>query len=350
MRNTKRVLICGSDFSCGGGVVAVSKNYMNHSDWEEFEVKYLATHINGNALKKIGIFIAAYFKIIGLLIANKIDIFHLQVCDGGPFYRKSIVLFTAKFFRKKVILHHHTDYTEFFGTLSGIKERIVRKALKRADINIVLGNNLINVIKQFEPEARVTVLHNAVPVEKEFSFHKDADTILFLGWLMERKGVMDLLKAVEQIDPQLDSNIKIALCGIAEDEIYKKICDSKVYKRIIHVGWVDQVEKSKIFERTMINVLPSYREGLPMTILETMADGIPSIASNISTIPEVIIDCENGLLISPGNVDELAEKILMLCNDRQKRYELSKSAYLTVKESFETGVHIGNLKEIYRGI
>ena len=52
--------------------------------------------------------------------------------------------------------------------------------------------------------------------------------------------------------------------------------------------------KNRIYKTIAINVLPSYNEGLPMSILETMAYGIPSITTNIASIPEVVVDGVNG--------------------------------------------------------
>ena len=56
-------------------------------------------------------------------------------------------------------------------------------------------------------------------------------------------------------------------------------------------------------EHAMVNILPSYNEGLPMTILETMAYGIPNISTSIASIPEVLHNNDNGFLVKPGDID-----------------------------------------------
>lgn len=345
-----KVVMCGSALSNGGGVVAVTKNYLEYNDWDNVEIKYVVTHINGSALKKILVFISAYLKILGLLISNKVDIFHLHTCDGGPFYRKSIILSTAKLFNKKVVLHHHTDYTEFFSSISGFKKKIVRRALKNADVNIVLGNNLVHVITNFEPKAKVYVVYNSVVQIHEYKYNENADTILFLGWILERKGIFDLLEAVKSIDEVLPSQIKIALCGIADDEHLKRIHEMGLKNRISHIGWIAGAEKDELLKRTIVNVLPSYREGLPMTVLETMALGIPNIASNISTIPEVIQNGENGLLVSPGDVSQIAYFIKQVVLEESLRKKLSHNSYETIKSRFEISKHIEAITTIYKNL
>ena len=342
-----KVVMCGSALSNGGGVVAVTKNYLEYNEWDHVEIKYVVTHINGSALKKICVFVSAYLKILGLLFRNQVDVFHLHACDGGPFYRKSIILFTAKLFKKKVILHHHTDYTEFFGSISGLKAKFVKRALKEADINIVLGQNLIPVVKGYEAKAKIHVLYNAVLQKEKYCFNQDADTILFLGWLLERKGIFDLLQAVKQIEQLLPNNIKIALCGLADDMTLTRIREYGLDERISHIGWIDGIEKKELLNKAIVNVLPSYREGLPMTILETMAMGIPNIASKISTIPEVIKDKENGLLVEPGNIDQISDCIRTVVLNEQYRRKLSEQSFDTIKEKFELKKHIDTVNSIY---
>jgi glycosyltransferase involved in cell wall biosynthesis len=114
------------------------------------------------------------------------------------------------------------------------------------------------------------------------------------------------------------------------------------------VGWVSGEEKNAILAQTMINVLPSYNEGLPMTILETMLYGIPNISTNIASIPEVIKDGVNGFLISPGDIDSLVCKIKELIDDRKLRQKFSVNSYDLVNNSFSLEHNVGQLKECYR--
>ena len=74
----------------------------------------------------------------------------------------------------------------------------------------------------------------------------------------------------------------------------------------------------------MLHVLPSYREGLPMSILETMGQGIPNISTRIASIPEVIQDGENGFLITLGDVEALQNRILKLVSEDRLRRNFQK--------------------------
>ena len=117
---------------------------------------------------------------------------------------------------------------------------------------------------------------------------------------------------------------------------------------VSHIGWINAEDKEDFFSRTMINILPSYHEGLPMTILETMAYGIPNISTNIASIPEVIKNGENGYLIEPGDIESLKKYILLLISNKKKRTEISCEAKKTIDENFSIDKHINNLKKIYK--
>lgn len=77
----------------------------------------------------------------------------------------------------------------------------------------------------------------------------------------------------------------------------------------MYKGWLDKSKQNEVFSNIALNVLPSYNEGLPMSILETMAYGIPNISTRVAAIPEVISD-KNGYLIYTGDKKALKEAIL----------------------------------------
>lgn len=84
-----------------------------------------------------------------------------------------------------------------------------------------------------------------------------------------------------------------------------------------------------------------------MTILETMAKGIPNISTSIASIPEVLHNGENGFLITPGDIDALCECLLKLINNEQLRLEFSQKSYDLVNRRFSIDVNIKKLESIY---
>ena len=111
--------------------------------------------------------------------------------------------------------------------------------------------------------------------------------------------------------------------------------------------WIAGQEKEDVLNRTLINILPSYNEGLPMTILETLARGIPNISTNIAAIPEVIEEGENGILIEPGDIGKLSREIQRLTMDMTLCDQLSNGAIKTIHSDFLLDQTIEKLKTIY---
>lgn len=346
------VLMCASSLKVKGGMVSVVKNYLGYRNWGNVKITFIPTHMETNKYLLMAYFSIAYIRILCLALLGKIDIAHLHVAERGSFYRKAFILQTLKRLGIKVILHHHgAEFDLFYNGLSDKRKEYVNKILRMADLNIVLSQRLVQMIKGKSPEAKVEVLYNAVNVPQTNPYNLESHNVLFLGRLGKRKGAYDLLEAIKNLDGVLPSNVKFYLCGDGEvEEVKKKVQEMGITHRIAHIGWTDGQQKENFMAQSMMNVLPSYNEGLPMTILETMAHGIPNISTSIASIPEVLHDGENGFLITPGDTATLYDRILCLNTDKQLRLELSKKSYELIKNSFSLDVNIAKLKGIYRRI
>lgn len=343
-----KILMCGSDFSVGGGMVAVVKKYINHKRWNDFEIIYVPTHVEGKWMKKCFFFIKGYFKIWKLLLQKKINLAHLHVTENGSFYRKGIILRILKIFGIQTILHHHTDYSFFYSRCNSFGKKFVRETFCKADRNIVLGKYHQKWAHDIVPDANVIYIYNAVEPYVQNMYNPDGKKILFLGWLIDRKGIYEFLQALKELDGYLAPEYQAVLCGHDNVEVKKEIERLSISHRIAHIGWVDKKTKQGIFADTVVNVLPTWQEGLPMTILETMAYGIPNIATNISTIPEIIPDGEVGTLIAPKSIEQLKKAIYNVINDRGLRLKQSHNSYERIKKEFNIEKNVEQMKVIYR--
>lgn len=341
------VLMCGSDLSVRGGMVSVIKNYLGYKDWDAFDIHYIPTHIEKNKVIVALYFMFSYIRILLLAFCGKIDIAYFHTAERGSFYRKSILVRTLRRFGIKTVMHHHAaEFEEFYNGLSLKKKIYVNKTLEYADLNIVLSNRLTTMITDRAPKATVKVLYNAVKTYKENPYNYYAKNILFLGRLGERKGIYDLLEALKNVNEKLPEDVEIYLCGDgAVDEVKKIINSYGIMNRVKIIGWIDEYEKENIFKQTMVNILPSYNEGLPMTILETMAYGIPNISTNIASIPEVIQNGKNGYLIKPGDTVMLERLIISLANDDELRKQISNNSWNDIIHQFALDTHMEKLKQ-----
>lgn len=342
--------MCGSSLSVKGGMVSVIKNYLDYEKWDGIKITYIPTHVEKSKYLLIPFFCIACCRILFLLAFHKVDIMHLHTAERGSFYRKAFLVQISNIFGVKTIMHHHgAEFEIFYDSLSKKKKDYVNRILNLVDVNIVLSKRLVPMIRNKAPEANVVVLYNAVNAYCENPYNLNAKNILFLGRLGERKGVYDLLSAIKKMDADIDKDIMFYLCGDGEiDKVKERITELEIEHRIAHVGWIDGKQKEMFISKTMINVLPSYNEGLPMTILETMAYGIPNVSTAVASIPEVLHDNENGFLICPGEVERLVECIKELINRIDLRKSFSEKSFLLIKSSFSLDASMKEVSGIYK--
>lgn len=181
---------------------------------------------------------------------------------------------------------------------------------------IVYIGNGIDVFGKFNSE---NVSH--VEIERlyeEFNITEQNIIITFIGRLVKEKGIVELLEAFSNID---NKNIKLLVVGDIDqgcrDQQTKTLIISKYKdnKSIIFTGFREDI--NNILYITDIFCLPSYREGMPRTIIEAMSMQCAVIATDIRGCREEVIDGETGLLVSPQSMYEMQNKIEILIKNRE---------------------------------
>lgn len=345
------VLMIGVDKKSIGGMLTVVENYINNEEFsQKTNLSYIPTVTNSFKLEKITFFLKSLIKIIYVILSKNINIVHVHMAEKGSVFREGLVVLIANALGCKTIIHMHgATIEEWYNNQSNFIKKIVSKIFKKADKIFVLGVIWREFMEKIVKEpSKIEVVYNAVTVPQNKLYNTEAKNIIFLGMLIQRKGIYDLLQAISRIKDKLPSDIKVKLYGADKNNnIYEKINELHLEKKVEYCGWLTNNNKDKCFKNTLINVLPSYNEGLPMTILETMSYGIPNISTNIAAIPEAISNNENGILLKPGDIDSLSNSILKLVSDSDMRKEYSKKSFSLVKEKFDITYHLQKVYRIY---
>lgn len=349
-----RILMCGSDRKEKGGMNSVINQLMNHNWGNDFQLSYLATHITGNSMKKIVFFANAYRKLEKCAKENTFDIIHIHMSYKGSFYRKYYVAKLCKMYEKKVIIHlHGSEFKDFYNGGSEKRKKEIRELFSIADISIVLGEEWKEFILEISPMANVVVINNAVPMPKiEEKRIDQMRTFLFLGALIRRKGVADLLKATEKIINKGVSNFHLLIAGSGKEEKQLKeyVAKNKLQDYVDFLGWVANDQKPILFEKADVLVLPSYNEGLPMAILEAMSYGLPIISTNVGSIAEVVKNEKNGFLINPGDVEALSDAMTELILKPEVWKKESSESRIICGNKFSEDIFFSSVEKVYRGL
>jgi len=156
--------------------------------------------------------------------------------------------------------------------------------------------------------------------------------VLFFGRLNPTKGPEKLALAAINISKKRKD---IAFIWVGPDEgkapEVKRLIKS--YKNMRYLGPIRGKEKiAEMYQAADIYVLPSYREGLPLTLFEAMASGLPIVASPVNGIPFEVKEPENGFLVPYGDTKAMEEKILNLLDNKKLAEEISKNNFKKAQE------------------
>lgn len=321
-----KVLFVGPKNSYGG-IGAVLRTY--HNNIKSF--KLIETHKDQLLFFNIFYFIYVLLKInIFLLFNHKIKIVHIHSASNGSFVRKVIIAMIAKSLNKKVIFHMHGgQFKEYFDHLKWSKPFFLN-ILNKFDLFICLTNDWRLYYEQELGLKNVMVLGNPVNISPRViikSINKPLK-LLFLGTLNKKKGIFELLDYLENNYHFKSQKIHLSIGGIGETEkLYDKINNSVYKNQISYLGFVDGNMKAKAIIACDIFILPSYYEGLPVSILEAMGYAKPVIATRVGGIPSVVNNNTNGWLFKAGNFYELDPILDEIIENRFPLEQYQNNAY-----------------------
>ena len=118
--------------------------------------------------------------------------------------------------------------------------------------------------------------------------------------------------------------------------------------RVLLPGWVSGSEKLRLLEEAALFALPSYTEGVPLSVLEAMSVGLPVIATPVGGIPDVVRDGQDGYLVPPGSPNGLSARIINLLNNPQLRERMGENARHHLLSKFSPDIAVAAFIALYR--
>jgi len=172
--------------------------------------------------------------------------------------------------------------------------------------------------------------------------------IVFVGRLEKIKGIFTLMAAMQLVSK--DIKLKIVGDGTREAEL-KALKAEYGLNNVEFLGKKTQHETLEIINNAEFLICPSEcYEVLGFTVVEGMALGKPVIGARIGAIPEMVVDDYTGMLFTPGNAEQLAQKIEQLYNNDQIVELMGKNAYEHIRKLINNEHHYEGLKKLIRGL
>ncbi len=346
-----KVLMIGAGRDVRGGVSSVVNSYYDAGLDKLCELTYLPTMEDGSKLKKL--FVAARARIRFEKLIKDADILHVHMSADNSFYRKAVFIRKAHKEKKKIIIHMHgSTFDVFYKERCDEKQKKeVRDIFAMADKVIALSEDWKGfLVKYICEEDKIQVIYNAVkipdPYEKNYSNRK----MLFLGRLGKRKGTYDLIEVLPAIFQKFpDAHMYFG--GDGEREQAEALCRKKgIADHVTFLGWVRDAEKEKYLKECSVYVLPTYHEGMPMSILEAMAYGMAVVSTYVGGIPHLITDGENGLLCEAGDKESLKRLLYEILFNEKKCIQFGRNSIKKIRENFNINKNLDRIMSIYEQV
>ena len=344
----------------GGGMYKVA-DYLLQSQAltrpaQAAELRPLDTRGNGSSVASLWVLTTALARLLRGRLNGQLAGVHVNMAERLSLFRKCSVIIASRALGLPVVLHlHAAQLHHFYRRLPGGLQALTRWSFSLADGCVVLGAASRRFVCEElgVPPERVEILINGVP-EPGLARRLPDDSgqglrqLLFVGNLSERKGVSDLLQAVAR--PDFDSRrVQLTLAGggnIAGYQAQARALGIDGWVRF--AGWSDQAQVAQLMARADLLVLPSYDEGLPLVILEALAQGVAVVCTPVGEIGSTLTDGEHACFVQPGDVAGLARALQALLEAPQQRQKLERQGQALYRAQFSMPRFFAGLARIHQ--
>lgn len=323
-------------------VVTFSDSNANHNVNEKYPVKRVLRR--QNLFKKYGQFLFLAWK-----GARQSDVVYCQGAAGSGLIGAIAAIISGKPYLVKIV----GDSSWEFARNKGLTNLSIEEFQKRKPGNllvkarriaqklvclfsrqvIVPSNYLKSIVQQWQvPPQKIKVIKNAVlPLpptkQKKSDLIKGDPLLVSVGRLVSWKGFGSLIKLMPQVLKK-HPGAKLVIIGEGPEyeHLKQQISSLCLDNKVILTGKLSRAEVNTYLQTANVFVLNTYYEGLPHVVLEAMAAGAPIITTRAGGNIEVIEEGVNGLLVEPGDNNQLINKILSVLDNRDLASKLSRGA------------------------
>ena len=253
---------------------------------------------------------------------------------------------------KKMVIHLHGGLYLFKKKKPLIIRQFLNEVFSWKCPFIVLSNKEKEQIQKEYHTENVFILPNCVNLPDDKSYSKKIASnhidILYLGRIEPNKGMSVLYDALKKWEEEFQ-DFTLHFAGVEQGdngyiEKYQLLLDNN----FVYEGLVSGEKKNELLKKCQIFILPSFYEGLPISLLECMSFGLVPIVTNVGSIGEYVKDRENGLIIKVNDSDSIIDALRCLSQNVDLLQKLSKAAQQTIFTQFSPQEYISKLNQIYK--
>ena len=275
-------------------------------------------------------------------------------------WRQVLIALAARAKGSRVLLHNHAyrPYMAAPGEFRvGAAHRMAFRLLDRlAAANVLLSASGVPNLRPLMPRTPLPVVANSVVVDEVVpsdAVH-DPPVLLFVGELLERKGVLVLLDALDLLRERHGGNWELRIVGNdtkgldpEKDRVIDAVRDRGFGDAM--TGPISREEVYRHLSEADVFVFPTFVEGQPFSVIEALAAGVPIVGSDIPTVADMVIDGVHGRLVTPRDPGALADALGEVLADPERRREMGARCRELAYARFDRAVFRERIAALYRG-
>jgi glycosyltransferase involved in cell wall biosynthesis len=291
-------------------------------------------------------------------IARAADVAHVQTAlmPTLPLLRALAICGAARLAGAAVLCHVHTGLVNE-GPNEAFRpsemERFLLRRFRFLHAVLTVSDAGTKGLRPHMPGVRVERIDNAVDVMRFTPVSAEGSaTILFVGTLAERKGLLDLLEALRRLRDRGVGTWRLEVVGAGNE------AGDEEAERIRHEfrgegmggALLGPLAGEELLERlgaAGVYVLPSWSEGQPIGLMEAMACALPVVATRVGAVPDMVRDGKDGFLVDPGHPEAMAEVLARLVTSPELRRSMGASARRHAEERFDLPALRERLRQLY---
>lgn len=351
------VLLLGPSLNAVSGVSTHLNQLFGSELASEFNLMHFQIGSEGRQegkIQKLWRFVFSPFLLAANIIATKPDIVHLNTSlEPKSFWRDVAYLLVAKLLRKRVVYQvHGGELPERFFNGNRLLTAFLRKLLTWPDAVVLLASVEYDAYRAFTVCKQLSVIPNAIalPDDPEKSFDHDPVRLGFIGRLADNKGAFEAIHALSLLRKNSVNHLHFTIAGSgpSETELRSLVKSLALDDVVTFAGAVFGNEKDRFWQQTDIFIFPTYhREGLPYTVLESIASGTPMVTTRVGGIPDVIQDGVHGIFVEPHDPAAVATAIKNLIEDKEKLQRMASASISRAREFYGVDRLAHQFSELY---
>lgn len=356
-----RVWMVSPNPTSRGGVAAVARQIATSSLTRKYRISMLPTYAPGSMLARLYRGAVGILQVGMVMLIRKPDLVHIKIASGGSFARKVVVGAICRMQGVPVLVHvHGGGFDHFISRSPGVVRAAAHWLLEGTPQVLTLSERWAAKLQPMFPRARIDVLPNPVEVARycdlaqaRFARPLQARTAapmaVFLGDLLARKGAFDLVAAWPEVVRGFPG-ARLVLCGTGDADGLRASARELGVERAVELpGWVDLETKRRLLGEATVFALPSHIEGVPISLLEAMASGLPSVVTPVGGILDAVTDEQEALIVPVRDPAAVAHALLRVFESPALARRLGEGARARVDE-FDVRAFAAQLDRIYQRI